>query len=246
MTKCPKCNYERKPNSIECPHCGIVYEKYEKYVDKKRVVQESTNQQEVKKIDKEKDNNFRFKKYFWDSKQRRLFIILIPVIVIIAIVGHVKFPEINAEIKARRVVDAHLKSIMTGKGNPYSTVDPTKIEKIFINVLDFKYLNTLKKDRVQNDPMVFNQKYYEEYYKNIYDSYEKFLQEMKRIYSDRAIETEVGLIVKSEDYHYEFEFLYDVTLTNKLGMKLYKKYVFEVKPSLISDSGYVITGFYER
>jgi 6-pyruvoyl-tetrahydropterin synthase len=150
------------------------------------------------------------------------------------------------EIKARRIVDAHLKSIMTGNGNPYATVDITKVKEIFINVLDFKYLNTFKKERVQNDPMVFNQKDYEEFYKKIYDSYEKFLQEMKRIYGDRATETEEGLIVKSEDYHYEFEFLYDVTLTNKLGMKIYKKYVFEVKPSRLSDSGYVITGFYER
>lgn len=239
MAKCPKCNYERKPNSIECPRCGIVYEKYEEYIDKKRVAQEPTNQKEVKKIDKEKVN---FKKILLGSKQRRLFIILIPVIVIIVIVGYVKFPE----IKAKRVVDAHLKSIMTGEGNPYATVDITQVKELFINVLEFKYLNTLKKERVQNDPMVFNKKEYEEFYKKIYDSYEKFLQEMKRIYDDRAIETEEGLIVKSDDYHYEFQFLYDVTLTNKLGMKLYKKYVFEVKPSLISDSGYVITGFYER
>lgn len=41
MEKCPKCNQERQPNGIECPHCGIVYEKYEVYIDKKRMAQES-------------------------------------------------------------------------------------------------------------------------------------------------------------------------------------------------------------
>lgn len=41
MEICPKCNRERKPNGIECPHCGIVYEKYEAYKDKKRMTQES-------------------------------------------------------------------------------------------------------------------------------------------------------------------------------------------------------------
>lgn len=30
MEKCPKCDNEINPNNMECPHCGIVYEKYEK------------------------------------------------------------------------------------------------------------------------------------------------------------------------------------------------------------------------
>ncbi|MCP4111109.1 MAG: hypothetical protein GY749_37215 [Desulfobacteraceae bacterium] len=30
-TKCPKCEHERKPGDIECPDCGIIYEKYIKY-----------------------------------------------------------------------------------------------------------------------------------------------------------------------------------------------------------------------
>lgn len=47
MTECPKCNYERKPNSTECPRCGVVYEKYENYVNKKRMEQESEKSKEI-------------------------------------------------------------------------------------------------------------------------------------------------------------------------------------------------------
>lgn len=252
MTNCPKCNYERSPSDIECPKCGIVYKKYEDYIAKKRIeIEKETTKEEnfstePAEVLGAQPQNSQIEKTAEipkkDKSRKKVYF----VVILIALIGGFVFIHQSPETKARRVVDAHLKSIMTGTGNPYATVDITKVKEIFINVLDFKYLNTLKKERVQNDPMVLNQKDYEEFYKKIYDSYEKFLQEMKRIYGDRATETEAGLIVKSEDYHYEFEFLYDVTITNKLGMKLYKKYVFEVKPSIISDSGYIITSFYER
>lgn len=55
MAKCPKCNYERKPNDIECPRCGIVYEKYERYVDK-RIAQEPEKTIETKRAENEEDN----------------------------------------------------------------------------------------------------------------------------------------------------------------------------------------------
>ena len=35
-TKCPKCGSERNPGAVECPKCGIIYEKYKKYAAKKR------------------------------------------------------------------------------------------------------------------------------------------------------------------------------------------------------------------
>jgi len=44
MNKCPKCGYERQPGDIECPRCGIVYEKYEAYIVKKRLEEEAMKQ----------------------------------------------------------------------------------------------------------------------------------------------------------------------------------------------------------
>lgn len=180
-------------------------------------------------------------KYIADKKK---IIFLILIIIIIFVSGYILYFK-SPERQARNIVDKHLQSIMTGKGNPYETVDILKVKEIFINVLDFKYLNTIEKNRVRNDPMVLDQNMYEKAFKTIYKTYDEFIDRNKKMYGDRAKETKDGLIVESNDYHYEFAFLYDVTITNRLGQKLYKKYVFEVKPSLISDSGYVITSFYE-
>jgi len=35
MNECPKCNTSHSGNSVECENCGIIYEKYEKFQDKK-------------------------------------------------------------------------------------------------------------------------------------------------------------------------------------------------------------------
>ena len=47
MNKCPKCGYERKPEDIECPQCGIVYEKYEAYVAMQQAEEEAEWQEEA-------------------------------------------------------------------------------------------------------------------------------------------------------------------------------------------------------
>jgi hypothetical protein len=41
MNKCPKCGYERKPEDLECPQCGIVYDKYEAYVAMQQAEEEA-------------------------------------------------------------------------------------------------------------------------------------------------------------------------------------------------------------
>jgi hypothetical protein len=116
------------------------------------------------------------------TKSRKKIVFVVSFAVLIALIGGYAFIHQSPEAKARRVVDAHLNSIMTGKSNPYATVDIIKIKEIFINVLNYKYLTTLKKEHVQDAPMVLNQKFYDDFNKKRYDSYEKYIQEMKRIY----------------------------------------------------------------
>jgi len=169
----------------------------------------------------------------------------IVILIIILISGYIIYHGLP-ERKARSVVDKHLHSIKSGKGNPYSTVDVTKVEKVFINVLDFKYLSTPKNVKVRNDPTVHDRHMYEIGYNKIYKTYEEYLDSMKELYGDRTQEINDSIVVESNDFHYEFQFLYDVTITNKLGNKLYKKYLFDVAPSLTNDFGYEITRFHER
>lgn len=110
-----------------------------------------------------------------EKNRKKLILLVLPLIIVAFGIGYVLYSN-SSERQARSVVDRHLRSIMTGQENPYDTVDILKVEKIFINVLDFKYLNTIKNERVRDEPMVYDRNDYEKYYKERYNSYEEFLE----------------------------------------------------------------------
>lgn len=41
---CPKCGFGNPEKALECLRCGIIFTKYEAYMEKKRLVEEETNQ----------------------------------------------------------------------------------------------------------------------------------------------------------------------------------------------------------
>lgn len=41
---CPKCGFGNPDQALECLRCGIIFTKYEAYLEKKRLVEEETNQ----------------------------------------------------------------------------------------------------------------------------------------------------------------------------------------------------------
>jgi len=47
IKNCPKCSYQRHQNDVECPRCGIIYNKYETHIETKQSIEE-----EIKKIAK--------------------------------------------------------------------------------------------------------------------------------------------------------------------------------------------------
>jgi len=167
----------------------------------------------------------------------------------------------SPERQARRVVDRHLNAIRTGNTiDALETIAISKVGGISTDVFDFKYMNTLKKERVRDEPMVFDRERYERevFGKGLppdlkpplegqFTCYDEYLAFYKRIYTlvsnaDRVKVTSNDIVVESEYYHYEFEFHYGIALTDKLGQRLYKQYVFEVKPW---SREYAITGFHE-
>jgi len=44
MRPCPKCGFQNQRQAPECLRCGIIFDKYEAYLEKKRKVEEETNQ----------------------------------------------------------------------------------------------------------------------------------------------------------------------------------------------------------
>ena len=69
---------------------------------------------------------------------------------------------------------------------------------------------------------------------------------MMEMFGARAARDGDRVVVRSDKYHYEFAFLYDLEITNRLGQQLYKKYVFEVKAIKSTGNKYEINNFYER
>ncbi|RJQ56755.1 MAG: hypothetical protein C4526_01035 [Nitrospiraceae bacterium] len=177
--------------------------------------------------------------------KKKLALLILSIIIVVFAAGMFLYPELQ-ERKARNVVEKHLQAVITGKGNPYETVDVLKVRKIPEGVLDFIYLDTLKRERIKDKSMVIDRNMYENSFRTVYKSYDEFIDGMKIVYGSKAEQTEDGLVVKRNGHHYEFEFLYDVTLTDRSGQKLYKKYVFEVRPSHLPGSDYIISGFQER
>ena len=175
-------------------------------------------------------------------KSRTKVFVLPTLLMVLTLGGLFFYDRQRPQNKAKRVVDKHLSSRKTGKGNPYSTVDITKIREVFINVIDYKYLS-MKKIKVPEGPTIYDREFYK-YVKDSYKTYEEFLDFYQEIYKDRAKRIEDKLIVDTDDYHYEYEFLYDLILANRLGLKLYKKYVFRVAPDILG--GYQIISYYER
>ncbi|NLM94267.1 MAG: hypothetical protein GX165_01755 [Firmicutes bacterium] len=168
------------------------------------------------------------------SKRTRMGIILV---VLLAFTVGFTLHYTSEEQKARRAVEAHLKAIGTGRGNPYET---SSVPKVFVNVLDFRYLRTIRAERVPTR-LLFTS--IEGLRGDSPNSYEEYLAKFMTMFGDRAVRD--GDRVPQDTTHYEFAFLYDLELTNRIGHRLYKKYVFEVRPSSLNRYGYKIVDFYE-
>ena len=67
-----------------------------------------------------------------------------------------------------------------------------------------------------------------------------------KLFGERATRELDKVFVRRDTYHYEFTFLYDLVITNRLGQQLYKKYIFEVKPAVIGKYKYEIVALYDR
>jgi len=114
MNKCPKCGYERKPGDIECPQCGIVYEKYEIYIAKKRLkerwietqaklkLQEEKRKAEEKAIKKSEpetsvNNATIFSEYLPENFDTKKYYISTAMVVwfVMSIILHIKYDEVH-------------------------------------------------------------------------------------------------------------------------------------------------------
>ncbi|KAF6620424.1 zinc ribbon domain-containing protein [Paenibacillus sp. EKM102P] len=135
------------------------------------------------------------------------------------------------EQKAKATVDNYLKALQHGE-----YVGGFKSESFddYINVIDFKYVNTQDSYEYEgNEVTTYDREYYDKYLKEVYPTFDEFLEQEKEIHLDNkhftVLENDSSKIVVRDDrLGRSFSFLYDMQVTNGLGTPVYKKVTFDV------------------
>lgn len=183
------------------------------------------------------------------NAKKYLFHIVLSILVIGIVVGGFLYKTQWEEYKAKRVVNRYLSSMKNAKLDTLEYLDITALGnkwKYSLNVIGYKYLSTLsrEKDVVHSDTITYDKDFYEssEYFKSSYKTLKDFLdyeQNILDIVNKSHIEqgkephykytrTEDSLVTEYPDTKNVFMFFYDVSLTNRLGMVLHKRFLFVV------------------
>lgn len=158
------------------------------------------------------------------------------------------------EYRAKRTVEKYLKYQKKGeayiKGSDLLSYEVDRRKRICsFNILDYKYLNTIAKRRdvLFIRDITYDNDQYEKFHKSHHQNLKEFLDYQQKAHESFnevdirrgeqpkyiLTRTEDSLIVSWGDTKNEYLFLYDVTLTNRLGMALHKRFTF-----IVDDDGY--------
>lgn len=192
-------------------------------------------------------------------KQRDKDIVALGIIASIALVVAILYilnltHDYVGEYRARRTVEKYLNAQKKGDFD-YSDLmshEMNSSKRISsFNILDSKYLNTLVK---QKDVPFIRKSELDSYdaedyelFKEYYKSLKDFLDSRQKLYDTKNVinindgkpppyiiyRGEDSLSIYWQDTKKEYLFLYDVTLTNRLGSVLHKRFTF-----IVDDDGY--------
>ena len=132
-------------------------------------------------------------------------------------------------------VESYLKAVKNGDENATDFLD-IGVDGL-IDVFEYEYLQTLD-EKKEKHIMEFPNEDYLENHRDEYGNYTEYKNAMKEKYpsSDVIEETYNQLVMwDGESYKNTHTLLYNVTLANGLGEKLYKKVEFDVQQTVVDS-----------
>jgi hypothetical protein len=138
------------------------------------------------------------------------------------IISSFVFIPFTKESKARNTVDNYLSAIKNGDETKVFLEDDVDG---FIDVFDFEKLKSIEIPK-EKDIITTTYDSWKEYRSDSYSSFEEFKKETKEIFADYEIIEDTSdkfTYWDKKSYKDKHKFLYNVSIANELGEKLYKK-----------------------
>ncbi|PAV30243.1 hypothetical protein CIL05_07180 [Virgibacillus profundi] len=157
---------------------------------------------------------------------------------VLVAIGAFLFMNISSKGVAKNFAEDYMDAVKNGE----DTSDfISRSEEGFIDVFDYDYLKEVEMEQ-EKVIMSLNYEDYEilqEYgEKNDFDSYDEFKKHYKDLFSDHEIirESDMSLELWEEgEFKDRYSFLYDVTIANGLGQKIYKKAELTVEKNVLGE-----------
>ncbi len=150
-----------------------------------------------------------------------------------------------SEYRARNTLDSYLSGAKRGDLTWKQEYDVNKSGFQFVNILAYAYLTTRLQEKVEHTITIDRTWYDRE--KDRGKTYAQFLAYWEDVFGEKASRSGDKLIINTDDWSYQHWFLYDMEITNRLGHKLFKKYVFVLEPTFSSYAEpYKITAIVEK
>ncbi|KAF6626936.1 zinc ribbon domain-containing protein [Paenibacillus sp. EKM208P] len=215
MNSCINCKNPLEDESLFCNKCGA-----------KQESSDTPDDAGVNMVDELPQNGLRKSKYL-TPKKLMYGIAIILFLVISSFTVYFNTPE---QI-AKRSVDSYLSALQKGE---YVGKFKSSDFDDYINVIDYKYVNTQDNSEYEgNEITTYDSEYYDKYLKEVYPTFDEFLQREKELHLDNKYFTVLEndskkIVVQDNRVGKSFSFLYDMQVTNGLGTPVYKKVTFDV------------------
>lgn len=154
--------------------------------------------------------------------------------------------NLQSEGTAKQTIERYLASFQADGGVPADRAI-NKSGVAFIALGQYQYLGTVSKSRAETQYSFTSPSIEMGLFKNLltFETYEIFISNLEHLYEWQLIQGGQPLLTVARLYDYNYAFLYHLVLINQFGEQFDKQFLFEMRPTFVSDPPFTITGLSE-